>query len=119
MSDERFDLSALDLEKDPERFERMVGNVMWRAQKELKRRRGSPIEALAALVRPAMTAAALIAGISVATLAIKNSANDEPAQPVVAGAYMSGAEVPVALTSWYEEGSSPTADELLVANGGQ
>lgn len=116
MKDERFDFSALDLDQDPGTFERMVGNIMWRARNELKRRRGlTPVEAVAAWFRPALVAAAAIAAVSLTLLATDRPRTEE----IVAGAYMSGAEVPVALTSWYEEGSLPTADELLVANEGE
>ncbi|HUP89319.1 MAG TPA: hypothetical protein VM100_08215 [Longimicrobiales bacterium] len=115
MNDERFDFSTLDLDKDPATFERMVGNIMWRAKSELKRRRGlTPVEAVAAWFRPAMVAAAAIATVSLTMLATERPAAEE----VATGAYMSSAEVPIALTSWYEEGSSPTVDELLVANEG-
>lgn len=120
MSDERFDLSALDLDKDPERFERLVGNITWRARMELARRAArrevSPVEAVAAWFRPALAAAAAIAAVSLTLLGMTR--RDASAEEMPTGAYMSGTEVPVALTTWYEEGSSPTAAELLVADEG-
>ena len=116
MSDERIDLSPLDLRKDPDRFEKMVSRITWRARMELARRAAardvSPVEALAVWYRPAIAAAAAIAIISLTLLAKAGQQNTD----LPTGAYMSGAEVPVALTSWYEDGSSPTATELLVAN---
>lgn len=119
MSDERIDLSSLDLGGDPERMERMVGNVMWRARAELARRKNArlvtPVEMVAAWFRPAIAAAAAIAAISLTAIATTRPADDV----VQVGAYMSGNEVPASLTGWYEEGSDPTASELLVAaNGG-
>ena len=118
MSDERIDLSALDMAEGSERFERIVGQITWRARMELARRAAlrqvSPVEAVAAWYRPAIAAAAAIAIISVMALTTIGRHHTD-VQP---GAYMSGAEVPDALTSWYEEGSSPTAAELLVANEG-
>ena len=118
MSDERFDLSPLDLGNDPEGFEKMVGRITWRARGELARRAGSkritPVEMVAAWSRPAIAAAALIAAVSLTLL----TTFGQPRNDLPAGAYMSGTEVPVALTSWYEDGTSPTAAELLVANGG-
>ncbi|HEX6559730.1 MAG TPA: hypothetical protein VF021_09720 [Longimicrobiales bacterium] len=113
MSDERFDLSALDLSKDPERFENLVGRIAWRARGELARRasrRISPVEMVAAWYRPAIAAAAMIAAVSLTLLAtVGRNRND-----VQTGAYMSAAEVPAAMSGWFEEGSSPTAAELLV-----
>lgn len=104
---------------DQQQVERMVGNIMWRARAELKRRRGlTPVEAVAGWFRPAFAAAAAIAAISLTAIATTNQ-QTATEEPVVAGAYMSGAEVPAGLTTWYEEGSSPTADEILVANGGE
>lgn len=119
MSDERFDLSPLDLAKDPERFDRMVERITWRARSELARRARthaiSPVEIVAAWYRPAIAAAAMIAAVSLTLLATVGHARKE----VPTGAYMSAAEVPAAMASWYEEGSSPTAAELLVvANEG-
>jgi len=119
MSDERFDLSALDLGNDPERFESLVGRITWRARSELARRAAlrhvTPVEMVAAWFRPAMAAAALIAAVSLTLLATVGRTQAE----IPTGAYMSAAEVPAGMTGWYEEGSSPTADELLVvANEG-
>lgn len=115
MSDDRFDFSTFDLEGNPEKLERMVGNVMWRARGELARRaRAQTItvtEAVAAWFRPAMAAAAAIAAISLTLLATAGGPDAETAT----GAYMSSAEVPAAMTAWYEEDRSPDAADLLVA----
>jgi len=117
MSEERFDFSALDLQSDPDRFERMVGNITWRARIELARRAAmghvTPVDVLAAWSRPAMAAAAVIAVVSMTLLATIGRPQVET--EIATGAYMSGTEVPAALTSWYEEGNSPTATEVLVA----
>jgi hypothetical protein len=118
MSDERFDFSAFDLERDSERVERMVGNVMWRARGELARRaRGQSLtitEAVAAWFRPAIAVAAAIAGISLTMLATAGRSDTD----LQAGAYVSSAEIPAAMTAWYEEDRSPTASDLLVATHG-
>jgi hypothetical protein len=116
MSDERIDFSPLDPRKDAAHFERLVGNITWRARMELARRaalqRVSPVEAVAFWYRPAMAAAAVIAIVSATLLATMGGNTAD----VPTGSYMSSAEVPVALSSWYEEGNSPTATELLVAS---
>lgn len=114
MSEERIDFSALDIGNDPENFERVVGNITWRARMELTRRAArretSPIEALATWLRPAIASAAAIAGISLALLATLGRGDQE----FETGAYMSSAEVPAAMTTWFEEDQLPTADDLLV-----
>jgi hypothetical protein len=115
MSDEQFDFSPLDPARDPDRFERMVSNITWRARMELKRRaervRISPVEVVATWYRPALAAAAAIAAVSLTLLTTVGRAKTE----VPTGAYMSSTEVPAALSTWYEEDSIPTAAELLVA----
>lgn len=113
MSDERFDLSALEVQEDA-RFERMVQNITTRAQFELKRRatsrRPSVFELVAGWARPALAAAASIAVISVTLLSVF-----EPTAAVASGgAYMSPS-VPAAASTWYEENRDPTAADLLVA----
>jgi hypothetical protein len=118
MSDERFDFEALKLEQDD--VDRMVGRVMWRAQSELLRRAQAQnsglLGAVAGWFRPAAVAAAAIAIVSLTSLAslLGNRANEPQT-----GAYMSSAEVPAAMTSWYEEDRLPTADELLLATAGE
>ena len=118
MSDERFDFAALKLEQDD--VDRMVGRVMWRARGELARRaqaqNSGVLGAVAGWFRPAAVAAAAVALISVTTLA---SLVGKTASEPQTGAYMSSAEVPAALTSWYEEDRLPTADELLLATAGE
>lgn len=118
MNDERFDLSALDLNQDPERVERMVGGIMWRARMELVRRAAqrdvTAFEVVATWYRPALAAAAAIAAVSLTLLT-----TFRPPPVVPTGAYMSAAEVPAAMSVWYEEDRVPTAAELLVvANEG-
>ncbi|MGQ0813278.1 MAG: hypothetical protein ACT4O1_02300 [Gemmatimonadota bacterium] len=119
MSDERIDFSALDIERDRQRIERMVGSVLWRARAELARRAATQnvgvVEAVAAWFRPAIAAAAAIAAISVAMLATVGRSSPE----TQTGAYMSSAFVPAAMTSWYEEDRLPTAAELMVAVQGE
>ena len=115
MTDERFDLSPLDPQDDA-RFERMVGAITERARFELARRaaaqRQSIVELVAGWARPALLAAATVAGISLTLLATYNRSNAEP----VVGAYMPASEVPASASSWYEEDRDPTIDDLLVAD---
>jgi hypothetical protein len=118
MTDERFDLSPLDPREDA-RFERMVRNITGRARFELARRaaaqRQSAVELVAAWARPALIAAAAIAGISLTLLATFDRSS---AGVVVTGAYMPASEVPPSASGWYEEDREPTVDDLLVASEG-
>ena len=118
MSDERFDFSVLGLAKDAARTERMVGNIMWRARAELARRAAAhdlgAVELVAAWYRPALATAAAIAAVSLTLLATVR-----PVPAVQRTDTLSADDVPSAMNVWYEEGRSPTADELLVvANEG-
>ena len=117
MSDERFDLSALDPHESA-RFERMVQNITTRARFELARRaaarRQSVVELVAGWARPALAAAASIAIVSATLLAVLEPSHAEAS----GGAYMSPA-VPASANSWYEEDRDPTADDLLVAVEGE
>lgn len=114
MTDERFDLSPLDPREDA-RFERMVSSITERARFELARRRGaqrqSVVELVAGWARPALLAAATIAGVSLTLLATFDRTN----AGVVVGAYMPAGEVPATATSWYEEDRDPTVEDLLVS----
>lgn len=114
MTDERFDLSPLH-PLDDERFERLVGSITARARFELARRaaaqRQSIAELLAGWARPALLAAASVAGVSIALLAAYGRSGAEP----VTGAYMPASEVPAAASGWYEENREPNVDDLLVA----
>ena len=96
-----------------DRFERMVREIMLRSRAELARRAASrvtPFDVVAAWSRPALAAAAVIAVVSVTLLATFERRDQE----IFTGAYMSGAEVPAAMSSWYEEDRLPTAAELMV-----
>ena len=117
MTDERFDLSPLD-PRDDARFERMVSNITARARFELARRaaqRQSVVELVAGWARPALLAAAAIAGVSLTLLATFDRSS---AGVVVTGAYMPASEVPETATGWYEEDREPTVEDLLVASEG-
>ena len=116
MSDERFDLSALDPHESA-RFERMVQNITTRARFELARRaaaRDSVVELVAGWARPALAAAASIAIVSATLLAVLEPSHAEAS----GGAYMSPT-VPASANSWYEEDRDPTAVDLLVAIEGE
>jgi anti-sigma-K factor RskA len=112
MTDERFDLSPL--RPDDTRFERMTRNITERARFELARRAAAQqqtvFEMVAGWAKPALLAAASIAGVSLALLTVFDRSQAEAAT-----AYMPATELPATASDWYEEGREPTVDELLVA----
>ncbi len=114
MTDERFDLSPLDPQEDA-RFERMISVITTRARFELARRaavqRQSVFELVADWARPALLAAATVAGVSITLLTMYGRSN----AVTVTGAYMPASEVPATASGWYEEDREPTVDDLLVA----
>jgi hypothetical protein len=115
MTDERFDLSPI--RQDDARFERMVTNITARARGELARRaatqRVTVFELVAGWAKPALLAAASIAGVSLALLTMFERSAAEAATSTTA--YMPANEVPATASDWYEEGREPTVDELMVA----
>jgi hypothetical protein len=115
MTDERFDLSPI--KPDDARFERMVSNITERARFELARRaaaqRVTVVELVAGWAKPALLAAASIAGVSLALLTMFDRSHAEAATSTTA--YMPATELPATASDWYEEGREPTVDELLVA----
>lgn len=115
---ETIDFGIFDLERDPEKYERLVGNVMWRARGELGRRARTQnmtiAEAVVAWLRPALVAAAAVAGISLTMLATAGGSESD----TEAAVYLSNAGVPSTMTAWYEEDRSPTASDLMVATSG-
>jgi hypothetical protein len=114
MTDERFDLSPL--RPDDARFERMVGSITDRARFELARRAAQQRQTVLAMVatwaKPALLAAATVAGVSVGLLTMFDRSR---AQAATVTAYMPATELPPAASDWYEEGREPTVDELMVA----
>jgi hypothetical protein len=114
MTDERFDLSPL--RQDDTRFERMTRNITERARFELARRAAAQqqtvFEMVAGWAKPALLAAATVAGVSLGLLTMFDRSG---AQAATATAYMPATELPATASDWYEEGREPTVDELLVA----
>lgn len=116
MTDERFDLSPI--KPDDARFERMVTSITERARWELARRaaaqRVTVVQLMAGWARPALLAAATIAGVSLALLTMFDR-SQAVAAATSTTAYMPATELPATASDWYEEGREPTVDELLVA----
>ena len=113
---ERFDLSALDPSGDSERWERMVGQIMWRSSSELQRRQSSAafglFDGLVAWARPALATAAALTLISLVTMSRLDQSN-----PLLLSAYVRSPDLPAPMTLMIEEGEAPSVLDLLVING--
>lgn len=104
--------AALDPNRDPARWEALVGGIVQRATPELERRRGSATLSSAVLhwARPALSAAATIAVLLSVSLAMARSGT-APGND----ASLAGALVPEELAAWLMEGYQPTVTEVVAA----
>lgn len=110
------DLSALGL--PPERRERMAAEIVRRAMPALARGvapRG-PLSLLAGWARPALAAAAAVAGLSLAALA-GDRARDPERQPelVASVSVAEGLDIPAPAEDWVVEERAPTDADLIRA----
>jgi len=109
MNESWSDLSPLDPERDPERWEALLRRTRAAARGELARR--SLAGPLARWVRPALAMAASLALAAGGVLALTEAAPQADAQvPGVAEAM----GVPFAMTVSAEAGASEVADQLLL-----
>lgn len=122
MDQERLNLAALDPAADSEHWERTIASIRERAQPELQRRRTaarSPLYLLASWARPMLSAAALLAAVSITLLSIDDA---PPAHPVVlqpALGVTDALQLPAPVSAWLTEERSPTIDDLLLALEGE
>lgn len=110
------DLAPLDPRRDPERWERMVSGITRAAAPELARRARMAPPGIAMLLsswlRPALSAAALVAAAAGAALVVDRvPAVAQDSQMTLAAEL--GYPAPVA--SWVETGQSPAMDEMVSA----
>jgi hypothetical protein len=115
------DLAPLDPSRDAERWERMVAGITMAAAPELARRTRLPdldlLQLLAGYVRPAVSAAALLAaaaGAVFVSAAPQGQSGAAQAQAQVASAL----GYPAQAATWLDEGSTPSTDELVSAMQG-
>ncbi len=113
---ERLDLDALDPRRDTDRWEQMVRQIMWRSTAELQRRQGSAVfglfDGLVAWSRPALTAAAALATLSLVAL----SQFRAPAV-VTQATYFQSPGLPAPMAVMLEEGHALSMLDLLVMSG--
>ncbi len=112
IDEDRIDLSALDLDRDPTRLERSARAIAARVAPSLRRRLERPPGlwlGLAQWRRPVFAAAALVAVASIAVLAL-------PRGGPAGASSLTLAEVegvPAALAGWVEGGKAPSGARLL------
>jgi len=111
MNERRSDLSPLDPERDPERWEALMRRTRAAAAGELARRAfaAGPAGPLARWVRPALAMAASLVVAAAGMLALTEGSAQSNTAPGVAEAM----GVPYAVTVSAEEGANDAADRLL------
>lgn len=119
-NNERLNLAALDPAADTERWERTIASIRERALPELARRSAarSPLLLLAGWARPMLSAAAVLAAISIVLLNL----DAHPEQPVVLQqepGMVEALQVPAPLATWLTEERAPTVDDLILALDGE
>jgi hypothetical protein len=119
MDPERLNLSALDPAADAEHWERVIKTITGRALPELTRRAAvrSPLLLLAGWARPMLSAAALLAAISITALTTVHRA-PQSTEPQAAG-LVEELRVPAPLATWLTEERAPTIDDLILALNGE
>lgn len=113
MTDDRIDFTPLDPTRDPERFERIVQDVMAEAEDLLAARRAEHgvIGQVAGWWKPLLAAAAAVAVVSAATLRLAPADTRSETEFGIAEAI----GVPTSVADWLETDEAPTAAELLFA----
>ena len=109
MIDERTDLNPLEL--DPERGASLIDAILARGEPILARyaERG-PLVIVAGWLRPALAAAAIVAGVALGALL---AARPDEAAAVPTTAEALGFPGPVA--AWAEAGHTPSLEELVIS----
>jgi hypothetical protein len=115
MEDDRLDLSALDPAADRLRWERLIRDVLHRAEPELARRSSGSgvLGMLGNWAWPTLSAAALAAIMSGAALSWY-----VPAEPVVISGVVDALNLPEPVSTWLSEERAPErADLVLLIQG--
>jgi negative regulator of sigma E activity len=111
MSEDRLDLSPLDLARDPARMRRMTSAIMTGAARALAERRASVIAQLSAWSRGIFSMAAVVSLAAAPALfhsAERSASPKEPRPP----------DLNRAALLWATSGRAPTMGELLDVVGG-
>jgi anti-sigma-K factor RskA len=112
MEDDRLDLSALDPAADRLRWERLIRDVMRRAEPELTRRTTGTgvLGMLGNWAWPTLSAAAVAAIMSGAALAL----NRAQSEPVMVGSLIEAFHLPEPVSTWLDEDRSPERADLVL-----
>jgi hypothetical protein len=104
--------APLDPSRDAERWEAMVRGIMERAAPILAGYAApGPADWLAAWLRPALAAAAVVAILALGALATRSGGGDGDAAIGLADAL----GYPASVTAWVSTGQAPTLEELTLA----
>lgn len=119
MDPERLNLSALDPAADRDRWEHLIHTIVESAKPELARRASvrSPLLLLAAWARPMLSAAAVLAMVSIAALNTMSRGSNGTA--LQASGMIEELQVPAPLATWLAEERAPTIEELILALDGE
>jgi hypothetical protein len=113
MNEERFDFSALDPTREPERFETVVRSISAAATPELaaRRARANVFGEVAGWWRPLLAAAAVIGFVSAGAITRWGPTDDAAVADVGVAEAMG---VPEQVAQWVRSDELPTPAELLV-----
>lgn len=114
MTDDRIDFTPLDPTRDPQRFERIVSEVMREAGPALAgtRLEGAVFGQLVRWWKPLLVAASIAAVAAAATLSLVPTRRSADAAEYGLAEAMG---VPAVMADWLESEETPTTAELLVA----
>ena len=109
--DDRIDFSSLDTLADAGAHERLAARIVDAALVELDRRANvfSPFAVIAGWTVPALSAAAVIAGLALATLiTVERSGAEDRTMP-------EALRLPAPVAAWLSEDRAPTNSDLILA----
>lgn len=115
MNEEPLDLAPLDRFSTPGSMDAVVHRIMARAEPALARRATGKgvLTLIAAWARPALAAAAVVAAVSVASLAAPSRSGETATVGVSPVA--EALDLPAPVDDWVSDGQGPTAADLIVA----
>jgi len=118
MNEHWSDLTPLDPERDPARWEALLRRTRAAAAAELSRRAFavSPAAPLLRFVRPALALAASLAIAAAGMLALADGGEAQQTAAIAPGV-AEALGVPVATTGWMEDGVLGTPEPLLLPDG--
>ncbi|MEX2571073.1 MAG: hypothetical protein WD737_07185 [Gemmatimonadota bacterium] len=119
MPGEDRDLWPLDPQRDPARWDRMVGSIMEAAGPELARRAvtRSPLLLLTEWLRPTVAASASVAALAAVIVLLFADVQSEATEGP--GVVAEGIGLPTAVADWLDTGQPEALEELVFALDGE